>query len=120
MCFSWSEDRQIFNEEATKIRAEFNQNIKAPPEQGKRLLREAKERMAELTHPDPYINPHTPGGTSFMRNPAIPLKVVYPNGIPAWESKRRMNIDMSYVPEDQEFADKTFVDSISKQYWIEK
>lgn len=61
-----------------------------------------------------------PGGTLFMRNPAIPLEALYPHGIPPGMSKRRMNIDMSNVPDDQEFADNVFVDSVNKQYWIDK
>jgi hypothetical protein len=43
--------------------------------------------MAKMIHPDPYIHPMMPGGSSFMRNPAVPLEIVYPNGIPSWESK---------------------------------
>ena len=38
-------------------------------------------------HPDPYIKPFMPGGSLFMRNPAIPLEVLYPHGIPAHVSK---------------------------------
>lgn len=52
-----------------------------------RLLRETKERLQACSHPDPYIHKDMPGGTSFMRNPALPLSVVYPHGVPEWESK---------------------------------
>lgn len=52
-----------------------------------RLIREAEERIFEMTHPDPYIAPYMPGGTLFMRNPAIPLEVMYPDGIPGGYSR---------------------------------
>lgn len=52
-----------------------------------RLVREARERLAEQTHPDPYIQAYMPGGSLFMRNPAIPLEALYPDGIPAHVSK---------------------------------
>jgi hypothetical protein len=61
-----------------------------------------------------------PGGTLFMRNPAFPQEALYPDGIPEGVSKRRMNIDMSYIPDDQEYADKAFVDFPTKQYWIDR
>jgi hypothetical protein len=32
----------------------------------------------------------------------------------------RVNIDMSIVPDDQEFANPVFVDSANKAYWIDK
>ena len=59
-----------------------------------------------------------PGGTLFMRNPAFPNEIIYPDGIPEGVSRRRMNVDMSYIPDDQEYADPTFVDSASKSYWL--
>lgn len=33
---------------------------------------------------------------------------------------RRLNIDMSNVPDDQEYANPVFVDSANKRYWIDK
>jgi len=112
----------VWNEEATKIRAEFNVNMNLPVESAKtaRLMREAQERLAKQTHPDPYIHAAMPGGSLFMRNPALPLEALYPDGIPAHMSKRRINIDFSNIPDDQEWADKVMVDSSSKRYWIDK
>ena len=80
---SWVESREVWNLEATKIRAEFNQNINLPPDSAKsrRLLREGQERLIEQTHPDPYIASFMPGGTLFMRNPAIPLEALFPDGL---------------------------------------
>ena len=34
--------------------------------------------------------------------------------------RRRVNIDFSNIPDDQPYADKAFVDSVSKKYWIDK
>ncbi len=53
----------------------------------KRLLREAHERLARQAHPDPYIAPFMPGGSLFMRNPALPLEAIYPDGIPEGVSR---------------------------------
>ncbi len=33
---------------------------------------------------------------------------------------RRLNIDMSNVPDNQEYANPVFVDSANKRYWIDK
>lgn len=85
-----------------------------------RLLREGKEKLEEQYHPDPYIQPYMPGGSLFMRNPAFPLEAMFPEGIPAGYSRRRLNIDMSNIPDDQPYANKVFVDSASKNYWIDK
>eukprot|EP00607_Mallomonas_marina_P006408 CAMPEP_0182427540 /NCGR_PEP_ID=MMETSP1167-20130531/18238_1 /TAXON_ID=2988 /ORGANISM="Mallomonas Sp, Strain CCMP3275" /LENGTH=131 /DNA_ID=CAMNT_0024609847 /DNA_START=148 /DNA_END=543 /DNA_ORIENTATION=+ len=119
---SWCESRDIFNEEAIKIRAEFDASKSLPQDSAKvkRLIREAYERLEEQAHPDPYIVPYMPGGSLFMRNPAPPLEAVYPDGIPEGHSRRQLNIDFSNIPDSQQYADKVFVDSISKQYWIDK
>lgn len=55
-----------------------------------------------------------------MRNPAPPLEALFPDGIPEGMSNRRLNIDMSNVPDDQEFANPVIVDSANKSYWINK
>jgi hypothetical protein len=83
----WCDDRDVFHETATEIRAEFNANKNIPV--GKisiscliihkqliffaslhtdsgitvRLLREARDRLSAQTHPDPYIAPYMPGTT---------------------------------------------------------
>jgi len=97
------------------IRTFFKDSPKA-----QRLVRETVDKLFEQTHPDPYIQPYMPGGSLFMRNPAIPLEALFPEGIPEGISKRRLNIDMSNIPDDQPYADKCFVDSANKVYWIEK
>ena len=50
-------------------------------------MREAREKIVAQTHPDPYIQPFMPGGSLFMRNPAIPLEAIYPDGIPTTYSR---------------------------------
>lgn len=115
--YSWTENRDLFNEEATKVRLEFNESMKVDMPEAKRLLRVGTERLEKQTHPDPYIQAYMPGGSLFMRNPAVPLEALYPEGIPANMTNRRINIDMSNVPYDQPYANKVFVDSVSKQYW---
>lgn len=112
----------MFNYEATKLRNRFNENKTVPVESAKlrRIMREAHEELAAQTHADPYINAYMPGGSLFMRNPALPMEALYPDGIPAGTSRRRLNVDMSIVPDDQPYADQAFVDSANKQYWINK
>jgi NADH dehydrogenase (ubiquinone) 1 beta subcomplex subunit 9 len=121
-CDSWAESREIFCEEGQKIRDEFDANKSVNLAEAERLMREAMDRLGSMTHPDPYIRNYMPGGTLFMRNPAIPTKFVYPNGVPEGVTvdKRRYNIDFSRIPEGQEYADKVLVDSANKTYWIEE
>jgi NADH dehydrogenase (ubiquinone) 1 beta subcomplex subunit 9 len=119
---SWAESRDVLNATATKIRAEFDANKHWPVDsvQTRTLLKDAHQRLAEQTHPDPVIQSYMPGGTLFMRNPAPPLEALFPDGIPEGISRRRLNIDMSNVPDDQEFGDPVLVDPANKKYWIGK
>ena len=84
------------------------------------MLQAGLKRLRENAHPDPYIVPYMPGGSLFMRNSPVPLEAVFPDGIPDHVSQRQVNIDFSNIPSDQKYADKVFVDSISKSYWINK
>ena len=77
---SWCIDRDIFNEEATKIRFQFDEERGCRPEKATRLLREGEEKLWNYTHPDPYRNSIMPGGTKFMRNPPLPMDVCFPDG----------------------------------------
>jgi hypothetical protein len=45
-------------------------------------MKEAYQELFDNAHPDPYVNPHMPGGSSFMRNSPPPLEVAFPTGIP--------------------------------------
>jgi NADH dehydrogenase (ubiquinone) 1 beta subcomplex subunit 9 len=121
-CDSWAESRAVFNVEGQKIRDEFNANKDVSHAEASRLMREAQDKLAAVTHPDPYIRNYMPGGTLFMRNPAVPSKFVYPDGPPEGTTTdtRRYNIDFSRIPKDQKYANKVFVDSANKSYWIEE
>jgi NADH dehydrogenase (ubiquinone) 1 beta subcomplex subunit 9 len=140
--FNWAESRKLFLDEAENIRQRFDANKNLPAGDSplsdqillyikslfvpadsplvKRIIQEAYEELVAHAHPDPYLNPHMPGGTSFMRNPAIPLEFVYPSGIPDHYVQRQLNIDMSNLAPGQTAANKVFVDSVNKKYWIDK
>ncbi|RLN66281.1 hypothetical protein BBJ28_00013912 [Nothophytophthora sp. Chile5] len=114
----WIIDRRLWNEEATKIRAEFDANSKLDPESGlsKRLVREAQEKLDHYTHPDRYVFNYMPGGSLFMRNAPIPLEVCFPDGVIPDDVEvspvEAINIDMTPLP-----AKKTvFVDFSKKGY----
>ena len=74
-----------------------------------RLIREGNERLQKYAHPDKYITAYLPGGTLFMRNPALPLEAVFPDGIPADVDQRKLNIDMSNVEPGETHAKRAFV-----------
>lgn len=67
---SWVVSRDVFAEEAGKLRREFDayKDVKDTNEI-ERLLRHGEARLKELEHPDPYIVPYRPGGSMFARNP---------------------------------------------------
>mmetsp|Transcript_23054 Transcript_23054/g.51225 ORF Transcript_23054/g.51225 Transcript_23054/m.51225 type:complete len:156 (+) Transcript_23054:52-519(+) len=121
-CFNWAESREIFLDAATEVRERFDANKGVPADSPavKKIISDAYKELEFHKHPDPYVNPHMPGGTSYMRNPAVPLEVVYPSGIPDSYSRRQLNVDMSYVKSGQEFGDKVLVDFINKEYWIDR
>mmetsp|Transcript_1813 Transcript_1813/g.2731 ORF Transcript_1813/g.2731 Transcript_1813/m.2731 type:complete len:154 (-) Transcript_1813:323-784(-) len=98
---SWCIDREIFNEEASKIRAEFDAERGVNASRAIRLLKEGQAKLYAHTHPDPYCVPYKPGGTMFMRNPPIPLDVCFPDGdYPADAPKVTLNPDMSVCKEE--------------------
>jgi len=67
---SWVVSREVFYEEASKIRREFDENkMVNDPNEIERLLRNGEARLKEYEHPDPYIVPYRPGGSMFARNP---------------------------------------------------
>ncbi|CAM9873458.1 unnamed protein product [Ectocarpus sp. 6 AP-2014] len=81
---SWAIDRTIFLEEATKVRASFDEGSKCGPDsaRAKALMRGAYKMIDEHVHVDRYIRPYMPSGSSFMRNPPPPLEACYPLGVP--------------------------------------
>ena len=67
-------DRDLFNEEATKLRARFDANRGASPAAAARLLEEGEDELYKNLHPDIYKIPNMPGGSKFMRNPPLPSR----------------------------------------------
>lgn len=121
---SWAIDREVFLDEAEKIRNEFDAHKDLPVESGKTkyLIRAAKEKMVEYSHPDKYIPAYMPGGSLFMRNPPLPLDVCYPHGIPAEVQKEmgdlEFDIDMSYAKKGKGAKDgMVLVDSANKTHY---
>ena len=67
---SWVVSREVFYEEASKIRSEFEQNkAVSDTAENERLLKEGEAKLKAYEHPDPYIVPYRPGGSMFARNP---------------------------------------------------
>uniref|UniRef100_A0A7R9W6G1 NADH dehydrogenase [ubiquinone] 1 beta subcomplex subunit 9 n=1 Tax=Pseudictyota dubia TaxID=2749911 RepID=A0A7R9W6G1_9STRA len=98
---SWTIDRDVFCDEATKLRARFDANRGCTPANAARLIKEGKEELLEYTHPDPYCVPYMPGGTLFMRNPPLPLEVCFPDGnYPPDAPKVTLNPDMTVCKEE--------------------
>ena len=67
---SWVVSREVFYEEAGKIRSEFEQHKHVQDtSEIERLLAKGEAKLREYEHPDPYIVPYRPGGSMFARNP---------------------------------------------------
>ncbi|KAL0584590.1 hypothetical protein ABG067_005613 [Albugo candida] len=80
---SWIIDRRLWNEEAVKIRAQFEATRHLAPDSEYVLTSlEANEKLKKYTHPDRYVFNYMPGGTKFMRNAPLPLEVCFPEGVP--------------------------------------
>ncbi len=60
LLLSWCIDREIFNQEASSIRSQFDSNRNVSLAAAQRLLREGQESLVTYTHPDPYCVPHMP------------------------------------------------------------
>lgn len=106
MLDSWACDREIFLTRGEEIRKQFEENRHLDPNSGltQRLVREAEENLVSWIHPDQYTNPYMPGGSRFMRNPAYPLKTLFPHGIPeefnfATQDIHCIQVPMSAQPE---------------------
>lgn len=119
LCNSWAISRDIFNAEATKIRASFDKYKSLSPEDAKvkYMLSSAYKTMEKYTHPDPYIVPWMPGGSLFQRNPPLPLDVCFPNGIPEGVHVDPIHIDMSKATKEELDDTVALVDSANKKYY---
>eukprot|EP00937_MAST-01D_sp_MAST-1D-sp2_P001345 g1345.t1 len=101
---SWAVDRQVFLEEAAKMRDEFeaNRNVDPASMHAARLLEAAEDRLFDYSHPDRYCTPWMPGGSKFMRNPPVPLSVAFPDGVPPEKDVGTINVDMTPVRPGEE------------------
>ena len=98
---SWAIDRDLFNEEATLLRGRFDANRGVSPAAAARLLDEGQDELFSFIHPDPYKIPYMPGGSSFMRNPPLPIEVCFPDGnIPADAPRYEINPDQSIATKE--------------------
>lgn len=98
---SWAIDREIFLDEADKIRSRFEAGRNVSEAAAIRLLKDAKAEIFKNSHPDPYCVPFMPGGSLFMRNPPLPMEVCFPDGnYPKDAPKITFNPDMSVAKEE--------------------
>ncbi|GKY91320.1 hypothetical protein MPSEU_000104200 [Mayamaea pseudoterrestris] len=98
---SWAVDRDIFNDEATKLRERFDAHRGAPPPLALRLLHEGQDELYSNSHPDIYRLPVMPGGSKFMRNPPLPMSVCFPDGdLPKDAPMYEINPDWSVATPD--------------------
>lgn len=114
---SWAVDRDVFLEEATKLRARFDASRGCSPAKAARLISAAEDELFEYTHPDPYVVAYMPGGTLYMRNPPPPLEVCFPDGnYPADAPKVTFNPDMTVCkPETGKSATGTVLVDFTKK-----
>eukprot|EP00619_Florenciella_sp_RCC1007_P003367 CAMPEP_0205903294 /NCGR_PEP_ID=MMETSP1325-20131115/1_1 /ASSEMBLY_ACC=CAM_ASM_000708 /TAXON_ID=236786 /ORGANISM="Florenciella sp., Strain RCC1007" /LENGTH=185 /DNA_ID=CAMNT_0053268925 /DNA_START=26 /DNA_END=583 /DNA_ORIENTATION=+ len=118
---SWCVDREVFNEEATRVQQLFRANANLSEGQGAVLLKDGVEELAKYTHPDKYIHAYLPGGSLYMRNPPLPLSVCYPDGIPEGVTPPTIvNADMSPVrPGEKADSGRVLVDASAKTMYPE-
>lgn len=72
--FNWAVQRPIFIEKAEALRAEFEANRKYTPEspEARYAVLQGERKLAEFSHPEPYVMCWMPGGSKFMRNSPPP------------------------------------------------
>ena len=78
LLLSWTIDRDVFYEEADKIRARFD--AVRGHALGLTALEAGQAELEKYDHPDRYVVPWMPGGSKFMRNPTPPPEIQYPDG----------------------------------------
>ncbi len=87
-----------------------------------RALREGEEKLDYYTHPDPYIIPYMPGGSSFMRNSPPPLDLVFANregGVPPEIEAEYAPVHADMVPKHwrEEITEPQLVDLYRKEFY---
>ncbi|CAI5470101.1 unnamed protein product [Closterium sp. Yama58-4] len=78
---SWAIFRDIYYDEADKIRAQFEANRQeSDPDRIDRLLAAGEAKLKENQHPDPYLVPWVYGGSKYARNPPFPQEISIVHG----------------------------------------
>ena len=77
LLMSWAVDRDVFLNEAEKLRARFDAYRGDFSSRAKGALEAGEREFASMAHPDGYVQPYMPGGSKFMRNPPPPMEMVY-------------------------------------------
>eukprot|EP01115_Flamella_aegyptia_P001841 TRINITY_DN130658_c0_g1_i1.p1 TRINITY_DN130658_c0_g1~~TRINITY_DN130658_c0_g1_i1.p1 ORF type:complete len:124 (-),score=26.13 TRINITY_DN130658_c0_g1_i1:26-397(-) len=76
----WAVNRDLFLEEAWKVREQFRSHMnETDPKRIEYLIQKAEAKLYELRHPDPYIRPESPGGSKWQRNTPPPLRLCDPH-----------------------------------------
>mmetsp|Transcript_4320 Transcript_4320/g.14036 ORF Transcript_4320/g.14036 Transcript_4320/m.14036 type:complete len:116 (+) Transcript_4320:76-423(+) len=66
---NWTVNRELFRNEADKIRAQFEAGRSIPPgKAAESALARAERELATMAHPDPYTFMPNVGGTKWQRN----------------------------------------------------
>lgn len=69
----------LYRQETILIRSQFDANKHIlDPKELEKVLAQARAKLAEMAHPDPYIPPCRPGGTKFERNLPYPNEPLVP------------------------------------------
>jgi NADH dehydrogenase (ubiquinone) 1 beta subcomplex subunit 9 len=72
----WLVERDLINEMARKTRAVFDERASVvDPVLQKQYVKELEAEVELWSHPQPYILPTDPGGTSWQRNPPVPIEL---------------------------------------------
>lgn len=73
---SWAIHRDLFYEEADKLRDSFETNKnEADVDRIDRLLAAGEAKLLQNIHPDPYTVPWYVGGSKWERNPPVPPEI---------------------------------------------
>ncbi|KAI9145075.1 hypothetical protein BKA69DRAFT_1122012 [Paraphysoderma sedebokerense] len=73
----WSVRRNIWRQEAMKIRYQFEENRNVTnPMLLEEIISETEKKLADFAHPEPYRFITSPSGSKYNRNPAVPKHIV--------------------------------------------
>ncbi|RKO97492.1 hypothetical protein CAUPRSCDRAFT_6427, partial [Caulochytrium protostelioides] len=76
-CKDWYPERVEYWEKSKLIRDQFEKSRHATSAQEvEGLIRQTERALSDYWHPDPYIAPHAPGGSSWERNVPLPEELL--------------------------------------------